>query len=151
MIEIREVKKKDLELLSNIYSVIYLNVPLKKDMNYEDSFSYLEYFYNHQPDLFLCAVEDNLPVGAVMSILKPCSNGLYLSDTEVFVIEDYRSKNLGLKLLSKHFEIANAKYNVNYSMTLSYKTNNNWYEKAGYSTLDNVSVLKCNIHKFLEN
>lgn len=41
MIEIREVKKKDLELLANIYSVIYLNVPAKEDMSYEDSFSYL--------------------------------------------------------------------------------------------------------------
>lgn len=151
MIEIREVKKKDLELLANIYSLIYFNVPAKEDMSYEDSFSYLEYFYKHQPDLFLCAIEDNIPVGAVMSILRPCANGLYLSDTEVFVIEDYRNKNLGLKLLSKQFEIADAKYNVNYSKTLCYKTDNNWYEKAGYSVQNDIVVLKCNIQKFLEN
>lgn len=62
---------------------------------FDTALSYMNYFYHYQPDLFICAYDDDIPIAAVMSTLKPYYDGLHLTETELFVSEDYRGQNIG--------------------------------------------------------
>ncbi len=111
--KIHEVEQKDLSILSNLFATTHLN-NFEEDWTYPTALSYLEYYYNLQPDLFLVAYsEDGIPIGAVMSVLKPSFDGTHLTQIELFVAEDIKnedSKNIKKELLYNHLELADAKY-----------------------------------------
>ncbi len=113
---IHEIREKDLSILSNLFAIAHLNNNSEEEWTYETALSYLEYYYQHQPDLFLVAYsEDGIPIGAVMSVLKPSFDGNYLTQIELFVAEDIKnkdSKDVMKQLLYNLLELSDAKYNV---------------------------------------
>ena len=48
-----EMREKDLSILANIYGAICLDIKLNENWTYETALSYMQYFYSHQPDLFV--------------------------------------------------------------------------------------------------
>ncbi len=154
MINYKEVNKKDLSILANIYSSVYSDIKLGENWTYETALSYMEYFYNNQPDLFICAYDEDIPIGAIMSTLKPYWDGMHLSETELFVSEDYRAQGIGKKLLENHFELAIAKYYASYIDAITY-TNMpdsplDWYKKIGLEPISNLVVLQGNLENCLK-
>lgn len=153
MITFKEVKEKDLSTLARIYSVVYLNIKMGETWTFETALSYMQYFYHYQPDLFICAYDDDIPVGAIMSTLKPYYDGLHLTETELFVLEDYRGQNIGKKLLEMHFELAIAKYDASRIDAITYINNPDspldWYKKIGLEPINNLVVLQGNLEDCL--
>ena len=91
---IHEIREKDLSILSNLFAIAHLNNNPEENWTYKTALSYLEYYYHHQPDLFLVAYsEDGIPIGAVMSVLKPSFDGNYLTQIELFVAEDIKNED----------------------------------------------------------
>ena len=145
MITFKEVNEKDLDILANLFCVVYLNIDTKETWTYSTALSYIQYFYHYQPDLFICAYDDDIPIAAIMSTLKPYYNGMHLTGTELFVSEDYRDQNIEKKLLEMHLELANAKYDVSYIDTIAYKNISddslNWYKKVGLTPDFNLVIV----------
>lgn len=154
MITFKEVQEKDLDVLASLYSVIYLNIETKETWTYETALSYMQYFYHHQPDLFICAYDDNIPIGAIMSTLKPYYDGMHLSGLDIFVSEDYRNQNIGKKLLEMHLELANAKYDVSHIDTIINKNISdyslNWCKDVCLETNPNFTILNGSLDNCLK-
>lgn len=150
MITFQEVKEKDLSILASLYSVISFDSKPEENWNNSTALSYLTYFYHLQPDLFLCAYDDDIPVGAVFSVLKPYWNGMRLSELEVFVSEDYRDQNIGKKLLENHFELAMAKYHVSSVNTVVHQDYLSWFQKIGLEAFYDRITLYGNIENCLQ-
>ena len=114
----------------------------------------MQYFYHYQPDLFICAYDDGIPIAAVMSTLKPYFDGMHLSNTEIFVSEDYNALNIGKKLLETHFELANSKYNARHIDTITYKnildTPLDLCKKVGLKPNHDLVVLNGNLENCLK-
>lgn len=110
---IHEVREKDLAILSNLFATTHLNDRIEEDWTPATALPYLEYYYHNQPDLFLVAYSEDIPVGAVMSLLKPSFDGTHLTQLELFVaaeIKEQDSNEVKKQLLSNHLELADAKY-----------------------------------------
>lgn len=154
MLTFKEVEEKDLSILASLYSIIYLNTRISESWNYDTALSYMNYFYHYQPDLFICAYDDNIPIAAIMSTLKPYYDGLHLTETELFVSEDYRNQNIEKKLLEMHFELAIAKYDASYIDVITYINNFDnpldWYKKIGLNPVSNLVVLHGDLENCLE-
>ncbi len=154
MITFKEVKEKDLSILASLYSLIYLNIKMGENWTYPTALSYMQYFYHYQPDLFICAYDDDIPIAAIMSTLKPYFDGIHLTETELFVSQDYRGQNIGKKLLEMHFELANAKYDATHIDAITYINNDNsplnWYKKIGLEPVSNLVVLHGNLKDCLK-
>lgn len=145
MVIFKEVEEKDLNILASLYSVIYLNNRTKENWTYHTALSYMNYFYHYQPDLFICAYDDNIPIAAIMSILKPSSDGIHLIQTELFVSEDYRNKNIEKQLLEKHFGLAISKYDASHIDVITHINNADcplsWHKKIDLEPVSDVILL----------
>ena len=86
MIEISNLKQeKDLEIIAEEYSNYYNNSVLEEKWTKESAIKLFKYFYNKAPDLFFIAYDNEIPVGVIMTCLKPWWNGMHLEDGETFV------------------------------------------------------------------
>lgn len=151
MITFSEVKEKDLSILASLYSVISLDIKKDENWTFQTALSYMEYFYNNQPDLFICAYDDIL-IAAIMSILKPSFDALHLTCLELFVSSDYREQDIEKTLLEMHFELASAKYHVSHIDTIAYTNNidDSWYKKIGLKPSTNLVVLQGSLENCLK-
>lgn len=151
MITFSEVKEKDLSILASLYSVIYLDIKMDENWTFQTALSYMEYFYHYQPDLFICAYDDDVPIGAIMSTLKPYFDGLHLTGLELFVSSDYRGQDIGKKLLEMHLELASAKYHVSHIDTITYinAIDDSWYKKIGLKHSSNLAVMQGSLENCL--
>ena len=66
MITFNQVKEEDLSVLANLYGITNLNIN-EENWTYSTALSYINYFYQHQSDLFICAYDDKIPIGGIMS------------------------------------------------------------------------------------
>ena len=131
MITFQEAKEKDLKILASLYSVALLDLKPEENWTNPTALSHLNYFYNIQPDLFICAYDDGIPIGAIFSVLKPYWDGLHLTELEVFVSKDYQGKHIGRKLFENHFALAISKYNVTSVHLTVLQDYLSWFQKIG--------------------
>lgn len=82
---IRLVQKTDIEELAKIYKDLYNNANIGEYWTVEKAYDLLIYWYQRQKDLFFVDIENNAPVGAIVSGIKVWFDGLRLTDTEIFV------------------------------------------------------------------
>lgn len=110
----------------------------------------MQYFYSHQYDLFICAYNDDIAIGAVMSTLKPYYDGMHLIQTEVFVSSDYEEQNIKEKLLEMHLKLASTKYHVSHICTIIDNNSLDWFNKIGLEPNSNLSVLQGSLENCLQ-
>ena len=155
MITFKEAREKDLPILASLYSVINLNIEKNETWTYETALSYMNYFYHYQPDLFICAYDEDIPIAAIMTTLKPYYDGMHLTNLELFVSEDYKEQDIEKKLLEMHLELANAKYNATHIDLIIQKNNSNisldFYKKIGLEPNLNLVILNGKIDNCLKN
>ena len=154
-INIRQVQKEDLKELSRIYVQLYDKADIGEHWTEETALQLLEYWYRVQPDLFLCACESGIPVGGVMSGIKPWWDGTHLTDTEIFVSDAHQKKGIATKLYQEHYKLAIEKYNAVIMEAHTYEDENGfplkWYKQQGFTTVDDLVIISGDVQKALDN
>jgi len=84
------MQKKDLEKLSEIYSLVYEKFDIGEKWTSKTAKKLLEYWFDKQSDLAFVAEENNKIVGAFIAGIKPWLDGNHLSDGEIFVHPNYQ-------------------------------------------------------------
>ncbi|MBQ7141372.1 MAG: GNAT family N-acetyltransferase [Bacilli bacterium] len=150
---IRLVKKSDLNDLAIIYKNLYDNADIGENWTIEKAYELLLYWFDKQKDLFFVAVEDDKPVGAIVSGVKSWFDGLRLIDTEIFVSEEYQGKHIAKNLMLVHLKEAKIKYNVNVIEFHTYGEEDefpqNWYNRIGFKKDDELIIMSANVEKVL--
>lgn len=153
-VSIKPVEKKDLPELAKIYVELYDKAGIDEHWTQDTAYKLLKYWYDTQPDLFICAYENNLPVGAVMSGVKPWWDGIHIQDTEIFVSKKYQNRGIAKMLYKEHYQLAIEKYNVTVMEALTYEDENGfplkWYLKQGFEVIDNLVIISGNVKEALE-
>lgn len=57
MINLRQATKKDLQILSEIYTIAYNSINIGENWTSESAYKLIEFLYKDQPDLFFIAEE----------------------------------------------------------------------------------------------
>lgn len=154
MINISNLKnEKDLEAIAEAYSSYYANSVLEEKWTKESALEMFRYFFDKNPDLLFVAYDDEKPIGAIMSLLKPWWDGKHLEDTELFVCEEYRKSGLAKQLFKAQFTYAIEKYNATVLEAHTYEDENGfpycWYERLGFETIDDWKIISGDIKKIV--
>ena len=154
MLEIRNVKTKDLSILAKMYTGLYKSSILNENWSNDRSEALLDFFYKNQSDLFIVAEIDGKIIGAIMSLVKPWHDGNRLIETEVFVSTDYQKQGIGSRLFLEHFKLAMEKYDVKIIEAHTYEDEKGyplkWYKKQGYTVIDEWYVINGNVKESYE-
>lgn len=155
-LEICNLKSKnDLEVLAEQYANYYKNSVLKENWTKETALNLFKYFFDRDKDLIFCAYIDNIPVGIIMSTLKPWYNGYHLEDAEIFVNEKYRGLGIAKKLFKELFTYADNKYQNVIFEAHTYEDENGfplkWYKSLGFKISDNMVIINANIKEIINN
>lgn len=151
-INIRLIRRNDLDHLAQIYSEVYKVFDVGEHWTKESAHKLLKYWLTRQPDLAFLAEIDNNIVGAFVAGIKPWWDGNHLVDGEIFVHPDFQSKGVGSELTKKMFRIAIEKYQVTTwdSFTFTkYDFPLSWYKKLGFKEIDEWVIFSGNIKKAL--
>jgi GNAT superfamily N-acetyltransferase len=154
MINISNLKnKEDLEVIAEAYANYYANSILEEKWTKTSALELFKYFYDKNPDLLFVAYDDNKPVGAIMSLLKPWWDGKHLEDGEVFVCEEYKRQGIAKQLFKTLFTYAIEKYDATVLEAHTYKDENGfpycWYERLGFETVDDWKIISGDIKKIV--
>ncbi len=151
---IRLVQKQDIKELAKIYKSLYDNVDIGENWTIERAYDLLMYWYDKQKDLFFVDIEDNVPVGAIVSGTKAWFDGLRLVDTEIFVSKECQKKHIGKNLMLVHLKAAKVKYNVNMIEFHTYGKEDefpqNWYNRIGFEKDEELIVMHANVENVLK-
>jgi len=152
---IRLVKLEDIISLAPIYKDLYDDADIGEFWSIESAEKLLKYWYDKQQDLFFVAEEDEKPVGAIMSGVKPWFDGNRLVDTELFVAKDYQEKHIGRELYKKHLSEAQRIYKARVIEFHTYGDENefpqSWYKEIGFKKDKELIIMNANIEKVLEH
>lgn len=152
---IRLVKLEDIDELSVIYKDLYDNISIGENWTLESSKKLLMYWYNKQKDLFLVAIENKHPVGAVVSGVKEWFDGIRLVDSEIFVAKEYQKKCIGKELMKEHLKIAKIKYNATKMEFHTYGDETEfpqlWYNRLGFKKDEELIIMNGNVDVILKS
>ncbi len=152
MIEIREVKKEDLDTLAQIYVAAYQDVNISENWTPEAAHKLLDYWLMTHPDLaYLAKYQDNITGGFFVGV-KPWWDGNHLYDGEMFVDPLYQGNGIGTLLLKSVFEVAKTKYQVVAWDAATIRNSIHplqWYKKLGFQELDELTLITCNVDQVL--
>lgn len=152
---IRLVQKSDIDELAKIYKELYDNADIGENWTIERAYDLLVYWYDKQKDLFFVAIENGLPVGAIVSGVKAWFDGLRLVDTEIFVSSKCQKKHVGKNLMLAHLKEAKVKYNVNMIEFHTYGDEDefpqNWYNRIGFKKDEELIIMHANVEEVLNN
>ena len=135
-INIRRVKKEDLDKLADIYDKTYSpsTFDVGEKWTKESAYSMLDYWLRRNPDLAFLAEDEGKIIAGFFVDFKPWWDGNHLIDGEIFVQPDYQKKGVGTKLLKYVFEYAIKKYKVirwdTYTVKSKYPLR--WYKSIGF-------------------
>lgn len=150
---IRLVEKEDLGQLAKIYKDLYDNVDIGETWTIEKSYDMLMYWYEKQKDLFFVCIQNEEPVGAIVSGVKSWFDGLRLVDTELFVSKKYQNKHIAKKLMIEHLKQAKIKYNVTMIEFHTYGAENefpqNWYKRIGLEKDEELIIMNGSVEEIL--
>ena len=152
---IRLVQESDIEELAKIYKELYDNADIGENWTIEKAYDLLMYWYEKQKDLFFVDIEDDVPVGAIVSGIKSWFDGLRLVDTEIFVSTKCQKKHIGKNLMLAHLEEAKVKYNVSMIEFHTYGDESefpqNWYNRIGFKKDEELIIMHANVDNVLNN
>lgn len=153
--QISHIKNQnDIEILAQEYANYYNNSVLEEKWTTETATSMFKYFYDKTPDLFFVAYDNEKPVGAIMTLLKPWWDGMHLEDGEVFVLPEYRRGGVAKQLFKTLFQYAIEKYDATILEAHTYEDENGfpycWYKKLGFETIDDWKIISGDIKQIVE-
>ncbi len=152
---IRLVQKSDIGELAAIYKELYDNADIGENWTVDKAYDLLMYWYEKQKDLFFVDIEDDVPVGAIVSGIKSWFDGLRLVDTEIFVSNKCQKKNIGKNLMLTHLKEAKVKYNVSMIEFHTYGNENefpqNWYNRIGFKKDEELIIMHADVDNVLNN
>ncbi len=150
---IRLIEKSDIDELAKIYKELYDNADIGENWTVEKAYDLLMYWYEKQKDLFFVDIEDNIPVGAIVSGIKTWFDGLRLVDTEIFVSNKCQKKHIGKNLMLAHLKEAKVKYNVKMIEFHTYGEESefpqNWYNRIGFEKDEELIIMHADVENVL--
>jgi len=153
-LKIRNITKKDLDKLAEIYTETYKVFEVGEKWTKKSSYGLLEYWLKRQPDLCFLAEYNGKIVGAFVAGVKPWWDGNHLVDGEIFIHPDYQNKGIG-KALSKYmYETAINKYQVVRFDTYTFKMTKfplSWYKSQGFEEIDEWTMISADLKEVLKN
>lgn len=151
-IQIRLMKKGDLECLAEVYTKVYEVFDVGERWDKKSAYKLLEYLFKHQSDLAFVAEYDGQIVGAFLTLVKPWWDGKHLVEGEVFVHPDYQQRGIGTKLMKVAFKTAKEKGVVACDGVTfkEFKHPLSWYKRLGFKEIKDWTIITCDIEKVLK-
>src|SRR3989304_6390534 len=149
-VKILRATEKDIKELAQIYAKIWKK--LGENWTKTTAKIVMEDFIKSQPDLIFKAVVDGKIVGGSMAKVKHYL-GIKLSDTELFVLPEYRNQKVGKKLLQKLIQEGVKKYHVKIFEGITDGRKEfplKWYEKIGFKKTGYIHI-EGNTKEILKN
>lgn len=153
MLNIRLIKKEDLDALAEVYAFVYKVFNSGENWTAESAKEMLNYWLEKQPDLAFLAESDGKIVGAFLSGVKPWWDGVHLFDGELFVHPNFQNKKIGKALLKKVLEEATEKYNAKIFDAFTYNGYEfplSWYKKIGFHVINEWTMFSGDIDEVLK-
>jgi len=151
-IKIRQMKKSDLQRLSEVYTVVYKKFDIGEKWTKETSERLLSYWLEKQPDLAFVAEYDGQVIGAFVAGIKPWWDGNHISDGELFVHPNFQKLGVATKLSIALYEKALKKYEaVNFDAYTFKKTKFplSWYLSQGFIQSKEWTMISGNVNSIL--
>lgn len=152
-INLRLVKKDDLQSLAEIYILAYNPLNIGEKWSPESAYKLMGYMFEDQPDLFFVAEVIEKIVGAIVASVRPWWDGNHLIEGEIFIHPDYQKKGIGVKLIKKLFTTAKEKYGVVAWDTYTHKVYENplaWYKSLGFEEIKHWTMITGDVDKVLK-
>lgn len=154
MINLRLATEKDLQILSEIYTIAYNSLDIGEHWTSKSAYELIKFLYEDQPDLFFVAEGGGIVVGGIVATVRPWWDGNHLIEGEIFVHPSHQKKGIGVKLIEKLFTAAKEKYNVVSWDTYTHRVYKNplaWYKSLGFEEIKNWTMITGNIDKVLKS
>lgn len=153
MINIRQATKKDLQILSEVYTVAYNSLGIGENWTVGSAHKLIKYLYEDQPDLFFVAQDGGAIVGGIVATVRPWWDGNHLIEGEIFVHPKHQKKGIGVKLIEKLFTVAKERYSVVSWDTYTHKVYKDplvWYKSLGFEEIKHWTMITGDIDKVLK-
>jgi len=154
MINIRQIKKSDLDKLAKIYSIVYKRFDIGEKWTPKTAKKLLYYWFKKQPDLFFLAEYNSKIVGGFVAGVKPWWDGNHLSDGEIFVRPNYQKKGIATKLSIALYKKALKKYKIVCFDGFTFKKTKfplSWYLSQGFIQNKDWTMISGDINSILLN
>jgi hypothetical protein len=148
MMVVREVTKQDYFMLMNIadsFRKEFYQSYVSRDTGLQPFNQIMTMIY-HGAGVGLIAVENDQPVGAILSVMSPHiwdSTNYMLNEVMFYVMPDKRKGTAGGRLLKKYVEVGDKLIEADrishYTMAQTNRTNLN-YEKYGFKLTEQIYV-----------
>ncbi len=146
MYTIKLVEKKDIEILSDIFSKTFSEADREKSWDVEHSKKYLLYWLKKQPDMFFAAFNnEGNPIGAMVVNIKPWRTGARCTDAVIFVGAEYQRQGIAKLLFKKVIKEAMSKYEATRFEAATFADKEfplNWYKKIGITPDEHTVMIK---------
>lgn len=152
--KIRQMQKKDLKKLSEIYAEVYATFNVGERWTESAAKKLLAHWLEKQPDLALVAECNGKIAGAFVAGVKPWWDGNHLSDGEIFVRPKFQSKGIGKELSKALYAKALKKYKVVCWDAYTFKKTKFplcWYESQGFKVNKDWVMIFGSVKKALSN
>jgi len=153
MLNIRPVKKEDLDVLGDIFAKVYEVFDVGERWTIDSARALMRYWFNKQSDLAFLAEYDDKVVGGFLSGIKPWWDGNHLFDGELFVHPDFQDKKIGKALLKKLLTEAVKKYDAKIFDAFTFNGSDfplSWYKKIGFHVITEWTMFSGNIEEILK-
>lgn len=151
--KIRLMKKSDLNTLSKIYVGVYRVFDMGEKWTQKSARDLLSFWFKVQPSLCFVAEYDNRIVGAIISYIRPWSDGNRLVAEEIFIDPLYQKRGIGTELIKKAFQKAFINYNaktVEGVTFAKFKHPLSWYKSLGFKEIKEWVMISGDTKKALK-
>jgi len=140
---VRLLKKEEIPAVASVYAKAFNQAGIGEKWTQEKAEEFINWWFEHQPDLFFVAIHKKRPVGGIVAGIKPWWNHNNLTDGELFVDPDFQRQGVGKKLIRTLLEEATRKYKIVEFEGLADKSHKfplSWYKKLGMTETPFVHI-----------
>ena len=136
-VEIRNTIDEDIKKLAKIHTRTYELARPEKNWNVKKSTDFISWYFQLNSNLVFTAVKDKKIVGGIIGMVEPNYDDSVLVIKDMFVDPDVQNQAIGSKLLYRLIEKAEALYQVERVIGVTYENEKGypfkWYEKLGFT------------------
>jgi len=139
-IKIRLIEESDIPEIARVYADSFNRAETGEHWAEDQALSFVQYWYNTQPDLFFVAVHGHKIIGGAMAEVKQWWNGVGLDHAQLFVDPEFFLNGVGKALLTKLIKEGVDKYSI---ITFSGMASSHnafpvsWYKKIAFAPMAN--------------
>ncbi len=140
---IRTLKKEEISAVASIYTEAFSQADIDKSWTQKKAEEFINWWFEHQPDLFFVATHKEQLIGGIVAGVKPWWNHNNLTDGELFIDPNFQRQGVGKELIKTLLEKAIRKYEIVEFESLVDKGDEfplSWYRKLGMTETTLVHI-----------